>query len=402
MKISKIETIRVKEMPRVLWVRIHTDAGIVGLGETWYGARAVSVIVHDIFSPFLIGRDPLDIEKHWHRMFRISDFFGYGGAEMRALSAIDIALWDIAGQAAKQPIYKMLGGACRNRIRIYNTCSSYGEIQDSRTFFEDPVGLAKSLLDEGITAMKVYPFDYLSEPSMGQHISPSQLDEGLEPIRKIRNAVGNSIEIAHDGSGRWNLPSAIKIAQAMEPYEIMWQEELVEPVNVDTYLRLAQSTKTPVCAAERLISRYQFREFIEKGAAEIVMPDLIWTGGISETRRIANMAEVYQAPVAPHDCTGPVNVFACAHICMNAPNVSIMETVRSFYKGWYANYIDPNIRVENGYMLAPEGPGLGTCLKSDVFDRPDAIIETSDTRGPYPLLPMRPGKPESLEDRPVL
>jgi L-alanine-DL-glutamate epimerase-like enolase superfamily enzyme len=402
MKITKIETIRVKEMPRVLWVRMHTDTGLVGLGETWYGARAVSAIIHDIFSPFLVGRDPLDIELHWYRMFRIADYFGYGGAETRALSALDIALWDIAGQAAGQPIYKMLGGAVRDRIRIYNTCSSFGQIQDSKMFFEDPARLAKSLLAEGITAMKVYPFDYFAEATMGQHISPQDIQKGLEPIRKIRDAVGNAIEIAHDGSGRWNLPNAIRIAQAMEEYEIMWQEELLEPINAEAYKRLADATRTPVCAAERLISRWQFRDFIEKGAAEIAMPDLIWTGGISETRRIAAMAETYQVPVAPHDCTGPVNVFACAHICMNAPNVMIMETVRSFYKGWYGKYITPNLHIENGFLLAPEGPGLGTHLRDDVLARPDVTIETSDKEGVYPLTAMQPGKPYSLEDRPPL
>jgi L-alanine-DL-glutamate epimerase-like enolase superfamily enzyme len=401
-KITKLETIRVKEMPRALWVRVHTDQGLIGLGETWYGARAVSAVIHDTYSPFLVGRDPLDIEQHWYRMFRICDYFGYGGAEVRALSAIDTALWDIAGQAAGQPIYKLLGGACRDKIRVYNTCSSYGKIQDSLTFFHDPAALAKSLLAEGITAMKVYPFDYLSEASQGQHLSPQDLERGLEPVRKIREAVGNAIEIAHDGSGRWNLPNAIRIAQAMEPYDIMWQEELLEPVNVETYLRLAQATKTPVCAAERLISRYQFREFIEKGAAEIVMPDLIWTGGISETKKICTLAETYQAPVAPHDCTGPVNVFACAHICMNVPNVMIMETVRSYYKGWYGKFIEPNIRVENGFLLAPEGPGLGTRLKPEVLTRPDATIEVSDREGPFPLTAMQPGKPWSLEDRPSL
>jgi len=130
-----------------------------------------------------------------------------------------------------------------------------------------------------------------------------------------------------------------------------------------------------MCAAERLMTRYEFREYIEKGAAEIVMPDLIWTGGISETKKIATMADTYQTPIAPHDWTGPVNVFACAHISMNCQNVMIQETNRAYYNGWYDRFIEPNIVIQDGYLLAPEGPGLGTRLKADVFDRGDVHVE---------------------------
>jgi L-alanine-DL-glutamate epimerase-like enolase superfamily enzyme len=399
MKITKLETIRVQEFPSIIWVQVYTDEGFVGLGETWYAPQTVEAAVHELFSPILVGRDPLAIEKHWYDMFRLSDHFGYGGAETRAISAIDTALWDIAGQAAKQPIYNMLGGACRDRIRIYNTGHTLSDKQDGPTFFDDPVGHAKGLLAEGITAMKCSPTDFLAEASQGQFLSSHDLDRALEPIRKIREAVGNTIAIANDGHARWNLPNAIRIAQAMDPYDMMWQEELLSTFNVDSHVRLAENSKAPICVAERLISRYQYREFIEKGAAEIVMPDLIWTGGVSETKKIATLASLYQLPVCPHDATGPVNVFACAHICINAPNAMLMETVRSFYTSWYGRFVEPNLPIKNGFLLAPEGPGLGTRLRPEVRKRPDASIRSSDTAADFPLRSPSPSYYQGLEQR---
>ena len=165
---------------------------------------------------------------------------------------------------------------------------------------------------------------------------------------------------------------------------MLWQEELLEPVNADAHIRLAHEIEAPVCAAERLVGKYQFREFINRGAVEIVMPDLIWTGGITETKKISTMAEAEQLPVAPHDMTGPVNVFACAHIAMNAPNAFLMETCRAFYGpgGWYDKIVDRNIRVVDGHLMAPEGPGIGTALRTEVLQRPDAKIEETDEPNP--------------------
>jgi L-alanine-DL-glutamate epimerase-like enolase superfamily enzyme len=330
----------------------------------------------------LIGKDPLDIEFHWREMFRMANAFGYGGAEARAISALDIALWDIAGQAANEPVYKLLGGACRDRIRVYNTCISYGEMRDGEMVFDNPAALAQSLLAEGITAMKLVLTDHLADDNTGYDLHPADLETAIKPLRAIRKTVGDEIEIAHDGHGHWSLHNSIVIAQAMEPFNLLWQEELLEPVNVESHVALAQATRTPICVSERLISRYQFREYIERGAARIVMPDLIWTGGISETKKIAIMAETYQAPVCPHDCSGPVNMFACAHICMNAPNAMLMESCRALYKGWYDRVVEPNIRIEKGYLLAPDGPGIGTRLRAEVRKRRDVVVETSDKSGP--------------------
>ena len=377
MKITKVETIHVDEFWHMCWIIIHTDSGEIGLGETWYLPKAVSAVVHEIYGPTLIGRDPMDREGIWDELFKLTGIFTYSGAELRALSAIDIALWDVVGQALDQPIYNLLGGKCRDKIRVYNTIGSYGEWQDNEFEQKDPVGFLQSLIDEGISTVKCYYMAAYAAESQGNFVSSRQIREGLEPLAKQRKALGDQIEIAHDGGGQWALAPAIRITQAMDEYDILWQEEMIHPINAKAHLKLAEETRTPICAAERLMTRYEFREYIENGSAEIVMPDLIWTGGISETKKIAILAETYQTSIAPHDWTGPVNVFACAHISMNAPNVMIQETNRAYYRGWYDKFIEPNIIIKDGYLKAPEGPGLGTRLKDDVFNRSDIHVEST-------------------------
>jgi galactonate dehydratase len=371
MRITQIETIRIKEQPRIIWVQVHTDAGIVGLGETFYAPSVVQAAVHDHFGPLLIGRDPFEVERHWEAMFRLSDHAGYGGAEMRAISALDMALWDIKGQAAQLPVYEFLGGAVRRRIRVYATAMPY----------EGAAEAAKRLLDEGITAMKGGPTIPLAQASDGQYLHPRDLDRALKPIREIRDAVGMEMQIANDGHGKWTLPVAIRIAQAMEPYDLMWQEDLMPLLNPEALRRLQEATKTPVCISERLLSRWQLRQFIENGSARIVMPDLIWTGGISETHKVAILASAHQVPIAPHDATGPVNIFACAQICLSAPNAMIQEHVPSFFRGWYNDFVEPNLDIRGGFLHAPQRPGIGTRLKSSVRDRSDAIVVVSDEPG---------------------
>ncbi|MBL00929.1 MAG: dehydratase [Chloroflexi bacterium] len=380
MKIKSIETIQVKEFPLIIWVQINTDNGFTGLGETYFAPNAVSEIIHNVLSPLLINKNPLDIEDHWRNMFEMTNAFGYAGAEARAISAIDIALWDISGQVAEQPIYNLLGGKCREKIRTYNTAGQYGNNTDSIDAIINPVKLANSLMDEGINTMKWAYTDHFADQTRGNYISDADLNLLIQPIKKIRKEIGYNFEIANDGHGRWNLSSAIKIGKALDQYNIFWQEELIKPVNIENHIKLADEIESPVCVSERLISKYQFRDYLKKGAIEIVMPDLIWTGGITETKKISTLAETEQLPVAPHDMTGPVNIFACAHISMNIPNALIMETCRAFYNknGWYNKIIDRNIEVIDGYLLAPNGIGLGTSLKKEIFQRDDLIYKITD------------------------
>ena len=380
MIISKFETIRVGEFPDLIFVQIHTDTGLIGLGETWYAASTVESVIHDHFGPLLVGRDPAEIERHWQTMFRLSDHAGYGGAEVRAISAIDVALWDIKGQALQLPIFEIIGGGTRHRIKVYNTLGVYGDITDGYDVWRDPVGVAKSLLDEGITGMKMLPTDFIARESDGQLLFKDDLDWALRPLREIRDKLGMEIEVANDAHAKWNLPNALRIVREMEPLRPMWHEELISPLNEKAHIRLQAATSTPIAAAERLMTRYQHRRFIESPAARISMPDLTWTGGISEAKKIAILASAHQMPIAPHDCVGPVNMLACAHIAMATPNVMIMEYNRAMHRGWYRDFIEPDFIIEDGFLMAPTEPGLGTRLKKSVKDRTDAVVRTSNEK----------------------
>ena len=377
MIISKIETIRVAQFPDLIFVQVHTDTGLTGLGETWYAASTVESAIHDHFGPLLVGRDPFEIERHWQTMFRLSDHAGYGGAELRAISAIDVALWDIKGQSLNMPIFEIIGGGTRNRIKVYNTLGVYGEIDEAHKVWSDPVEVAKSLLDQGITGMKMSPTDFIARESDGQLLFQDDLDWALRPIREIREKLGMEIDIANDAHGKWNLPNAMRIVRELESMRLMWHEELISPLNEEAHQRLQAVTSTPIAAAERLMTRYQHRRFIESSAARISMPDLTWTGGISEVKKIAVIASAHQKPIAPHDCVGPVYMMACAHIAMATPNVMIMEYNRAMHLGWYRDFIEPDFVIDGGFLMAPTEPGLGTRLKQSVKARPDATVRVS-------------------------
>jgi galactonate dehydratase len=399
MRIVRLETIWYDEQPNTLWVRIHTDDGLIGLGETYYAPRAVSAMIHDVYANLLLGRQAFDIENHWNNMFSTANFFGYAGTEMRAISAVDIALWDLLGQYTGQPIYNLLGGRNRDRIRIYNTCVSYGLYQDYQRWSSGKAGeLAQELLDRGITAMKIWPFDQfgvsLGGPigqragvgavgPVGHYLSQDDLKKGLSYVQDIRRTVGDRMSIAIEGHARWNLPEAIRIARALEPYDLMWLEEIMPPDNPEAYARLKASTRVPICESERLFTRFGFRQVVEKHVADIVMPDIAWTGGLTETRKICALADSYYLPITCHDTIGPVALWAAAHLMLHIPNALIMETVRGYYEGWYQEVMTERIPISEGMLTLESKPGLGTALREEVLRRPDVHVEVSDEKRHY-------------------
>jgi len=379
MKITAVETIYLPRGITVhagaityLWVRIHTDEGLIGLGESYPNAEAEAAIVHSRLAPVLLGRDASAIDRLWADMFLNISYSGWGGAEIRALSAVDIALWDLLGKATGQPIYKLLGGASRQSIRIYNTC------YDHLDFNREPARLARELLASNIKAMKIWPFDGIAKQNGGNYISAEQIRQGAEPLRLIREECGDSIDVAIEFHGFWNLPSAIKIAAALEPYKPMWLEEMLPQDNLAAYAELAHSTDIPLCLSERLLTRWGFRELLENRAAGIIMPDISWCGGISEGKKIATMAETYYLPIAPHNCGGPVLHFATAHLSANVPNLYIMESVRRHYSEEYDGLVTQKLVAgANGELPLPAGPGLGVELSSAVLTSKDAIVKRS-------------------------
>ena len=384
MKITGIETIRIEERPNLLWVQVHTDEGLVGLGETFFGARTVEAHVHEWIAPRVIGRDPLQIDR------LAADLVGYlgfrsTGAETRGNSAFDIALWDLFGKATGQPIAQLLGGFTRPEIRTYNTCAgteyikqatgqttaNYGigagrDYDDLNGFLHRADDLAQSLLDEGITAMKIWPFDAAAERSRGQYISVPDLKAALEPFEKIRNAVGDRMDIMVEFHSMWQLLPAIQIARALAPFDTFWHEDPIRMDSLSSLSRYAAASTAPVCASETLGSRWAFRDLLETGAAGVVMLDISWCGGLSEARKIAAMAEAWHLPVAPHDCTGPVVLAASTHLSLNAPNALVQESVRAFYRTWYRDLVTALPEVRDGMITVPPGPGLGLALVPDL------------------------------------
>ncbi len=348
MKIISIETLRTEEFANVLWVRVHTDAGIIGLGETFYGAGAVEAQIHDTFAGRLLGRNPLHIEAIHRDMLNLPMAQSSTGVEYRAASAIDIALWDLFGKVCHQPVHQMLGGLCRDRQRIYNTCAGYqyvrstnikpvsnwnlgvsdGPYEDLDGFMNRADAVAESLLESGISAMKIWPFDPAAQENQGLFISAEQMKKAVEPFEKIRKAVGDKMEIMVEFHSLWNLPTAKKIAKVLEAYNPTWYEDPIRMNSPQALAEYARSTDVWVCASETLGSRYPYKDMLDRDAMHVVMADLCWTGGLTEGRKIAAMAETYHRPFAPHDCIGPVG-FAAADAYVVQP----------------AEHADPGIRT---------------------------------------------------------
>ena len=201
------------------------------------------------------------------------------------------------------------------------------------------------------------------------------LNRGVACVEEIRAAVGDKIAI--EGNARWNLPAAARIARALEPYDIMWLEEMIPPDNVESYARLKAESRIPLCVSERLFTRFGFRRVVEANAADIIIPDCSWTGGISETRKICALADSYYLPVTCHDATGPVALWAAAHLMLHIPNAMILETVRAYYDGWYNDLVTERIPINAGMLSLPERPGLGVALREEVLSWPDARIDRS-------------------------
>ena len=397
MKITAIETIRLGEFPNLLWVQVQTDEGLTGLGETFMGPASAEAYIHEQAAPCLIGKDPLQIDRHSRRLLDGYLGFSGSGAEMRGLSAIDIALWDLFGQAANQPIHQLLGGLSRDKIRTYNTCAGYryvrqsvgqltenwglggaeGPYEDLDAFLNDAGALAQSLLEQGITGMKIWPFDYAAEASGGLYISPSDLKKTIEPFEKIRKTVGGKIDIMVELHSLWTPRPVKQIFRALEPLAPFWFEDPIKMNNFDALAELAASTDVPICASETVATRPVFREMMAKQATGVVMLDLSWVGGISEAKKIATMAEAHHLPVAPHDCTGPVVFAASCHLSLNATNALIQESVRAFYTGWYKELVTALPKIDNGYIYPMDGPGLGMQLLPDIVKRKDAHVQRS-------------------------
>lgn len=398
MRITAIDTLSLGEFPNVCWVLVHTDAGLIGLGETFFGAGAVAAYVHETLAPQMLGADPLAIERHSRRLLQNYVGFKSTGAEVRGASAFDLALWDIFGQATGQPLWQLLGGRCHEKLRVYNTCAGYryvrgrpnwstgdwgvgdeadGPYEDLEAFLHRADALAENLLAEGYRGMKIWPFDFAAEASGGTDIGAAELKRCLAPFEKIRAKVGDRIDIHVELHSLWELPAAIKLARAIEPHDPYWFEDPIKMSNLDALKRFREATRVWTTASETLATRWAYRELFEKGAVDVAMLDIGWCGGLSEAKKIATMAEAYELPIAPHDCTGPVLLAASVHLAAASPNALVQEVVRAYYHGWYRALVTDLPPLENGFIRPTEAPGLGLRLRPSLAERADARRQRS-------------------------
>jgi galactonate dehydratase len=393
-KVQCVRTIRIAERPNLIWVEIETDEGLIGLGESFRGAQAVEAVIHEQIAPWLIGRDARRIEAVSRHLMTPYLGFHSTGAEMRAASAIDLALWDLAGKRHGIPVHEALGGAMRTEIRAYNTCAGYayntggvgrrdiratdtaaGPYDDQVVFMRDAGGLAESLLSEGFTAMKIWPLDIYAEASGGQMISLSDLNAGLEPFRRIRAAVGDRIDIMCELHSLWSANAALRICQALEDLNIFWVEDPIAKMSDTRALAdLRRRTRVPICGSETLGGAVSFRQLLEADATDVVMLDLAWCGGLTEGRKIAALAEAHAKPLAPHDCTGPVTLMAGLQLALHAPTAIFQEVVRATLATWYRDLVSDLPVIVNGMVQAPAAPGLGTALLPEVRHRQDVVV----------------------------
>ena len=392
-RVISLRTIRIAERPNLIWVEIETDEGLTGLGESFRGAQAVEAVIHEQVAPWLLGRDSRRIEAVSRQLTTPYLGFGAASAELRAASAVDIALWDLAGKRHGIPVHEALGGAVRTEIRSYNTCAGYsynsgggrrdvgagdaaiGPYDDQVAFMRDAGALAESLLAEGFTAMKIWPLDIYAAATGGQMIGLADLKAGLEPFRRIRAAVGDRIEVMAELHSLWSAPAAIRICRALEDVGVFWAEDPIGKMNDFAALAdLRRQVRVPVCGSETLGGAVSFRQMLEAGAADIVMLDLAWCGGLTEGRKIAALAEAHAKPLAPHDCTGPVTLMAGLHLALHAPTAIFQEVVRATLATWYRELVTELPVLRHGMAQAPIAPGLGTALLPEVAKRADAVV----------------------------
>lgn len=409
-KIQCLRTIRIAERPNLIWVELETDEGLVGLGESFRGAQAVEAVLHETIAPWLIGRDSRRIEAISRHLMTPYLGFASASAEVRAASAVDLALWDLTGKRHGIPAHEALGGASRGEIRTYNTCAGYaynsgtakgavaagrrdigagdvaaGPYDDQIAFMRDAGALAESLLAEGYTAMKIWPLDIQAAASGGQMITLSELKAGLEPFRKIRAAVGDRIEVMAELHSLWSSQAAIRICQGLEDLGIFWAEDPIAKMgDFKALADLRRQTRVPICGSETLGGAVSYRQMLEAEAADFVMLDLAWCGGLTEGRKIAALAEAHAKPLAPHDCTGPVTLMAGLQLAIHAPTAIFQEVVRATLATWYRDLVTDLPVIKGGMAQAPTAPGLGTNLLPEVRRREDATIREYGT-------PLRPG-----------
>lgn len=370
--IREIRAVRLKDGFNSRFIRVYTDQGLTGTGETMDTIGAED-IVNSYMGPQLKGRDPLEIEGiltdlwGWKRVGGgpPSPLFmrGMGGPYLNAISGVEMALWDLAGKAMNQPIYRLLGGRVREKMPVYLHAATPEE--------------AKSLVAQtGVKALKICP-DYTPDAWIlnkgfdpgklwGIHLNTAQLDDMVGFVASYREALGKSYDIALECHARYDVETAIQLCKELEPFRLMWVEEPVPSDDVEAMLRVRNNTRVPIAAGENIYSRYGYRPFLEKEALSILQPDMSKTGGLLETRYIASMAEAYNIPLAPHGVASPLATMAYAQVCATVPNFMILEWTYYLNKQ-YTSLTEPVALTPDGFLEVSDKPGIGIAVNDDAL-----------------------------------
>jgi galactonate dehydratase len=349
-KITSIEPLVVDVGSRNwLFVIVETDEGLTGVGEGSLPGHplAVAAAVEE-YREYVVGEDPARIQHLWQVMYR-QPFFRGGAVPFSAMSAIEQALWDIKGKVSGLPVYELLGGRCHDRVKLYANGpggATVDEVAES----------ARSLVDRGLTAMKTG----IEEPVLGVQ-GDGFFRRAAAHAETLRDAVGHDVEIAWDAHGRLSPAMSIKLARALEPYDIWFLEEPAPPENPKALAQVARATTIPVATGERLFTKWAFREVLELGAAAVLQPDLSHCGGVLEARAIAAMGEVYYCGFAPHNPLGPINTVASAHVAMASPNFVALE-ICTYAEDWTRKLLAEPLEFADGFLELSDEPGWGVEL----------------------------------------
>ena len=350
------------------FVKVYTDSGLTGVGEASL-ERFDEVVVKALesFKDFLVGKDPFQIEYIWNALYK-STFWHGGIIILTALSAVEQALWDIKGKALGVPVYEFLGGKLRDRVRAYANAWAFQHVVTELRTDDTPESMAKNareMVARGFTAMKWDPFR-----NGGQVIPKSEEEFAIACVKAVREAVGPSVDLLIECHGRFNMLSAIRMAQKLEPFDPFFYEEPIPPDNIDAMAALQAAIRLPIATGERLYTRWDFRSLLEKQAARIIQPDVCHVGGILETKKIAAMAETYYVSVQPHNSNGPISTLASLHLDASIPNVVFQEFFFPYLELYNEMLTEP-IKCQNGYLEIPTGPGLGSDINEEfILKRP--------------------------------
>lgn len=370
LKITAIKAVALRGI-NSKFVRVYTDQGLTGSGET-VDTVGAQEIINKHLGPALVGRDPLDIEGIYYDLWSwesppggIPAVFmrGMGGPYLSAVSGIEIALWDLAGKALGVPLYRLLGGRVRTKIAVY--FHSGDPKKAAEIVRTTGVRAIKTGID-GITAKDNAMRGWDPGKRSGWAVTNEQIDNVAAFVASMREALGPQVGLALECHTRYDAESAIQIAKAVEPYRPMWLEEPVPSDNPDTMAAVRRATRIPIACGENVYTRFGFREYLEKQAVSIIQPDMAKCGGLLETRKIAAMAEVYHIPIAPHGVASTLGKMAFAHVCATVPNFIILEWAHFFNDR--LNRLMDNPRYEAGFVHIPEKPGIGVNLNDDAVN----------------------------------